>query len=158
MSSSVRSDVYMNLLSAALQKEWEQFVTVAMSIEADAVGQAASAIAFVSKVGKDSIERKLRAVQHAVANGMTKPVLVEMGQEAVVSSYNRAKKVEQVEQQVWLKFKVSGTVRDAFEQERDRIVKILKFTNSEMFIIWLHAQLAASSDDEIRHSAGEAVK
>ncbi len=149
------SDVPMNLLSGTLRKEWEDLVRVATLINADEVGPAASAIAFTSKVGKDSIERKLRAVQHAVSQGLTAPVIIDLGQEATVSAYNRARKVEQVEQQTWLKFKVSGSVRDAFEQERDRIVKILKFTNSEMFIVWLHAQLAASSDDEVRHSAGE---
>jgi len=147
------SDTYLNLLSGSLRKEWENFVRVASEVEADAVGQAASAIAFTSKVGKDSIERKLRAVQYCIAQGMTVPVLVEMGQEAVVASYNRSKKVDQAEQSVWLKYKVSGSLRDAMEEERERICRILKLTNSEMFISWLHAQLATTPDEALVHSA-----
>lgn len=142
-------------LGQLMRLEWEKLVKEASTLASENVVPMAMSLSHVSGVGRASIERKLKAAQWAISEGMAPAVITGMGQEAIVSAYNKATKQEQTEQQVWLKWKVSGSVRDAVEVERDRIMKLLKFTNSEQFVVWLHAQLVGASDDEVRHSAGE---
>lgn len=149
------SEVYLNLLATTLTKEWEQIVKVALETGPEDVKAAATAIAYASKAGVDSIVRKIQAIQYVASQGMTEPVIVELGQEAVVSSFNKSKKQDQLEQQVFLKFKVSGSLRDAMEEERARICKVLRFVSSEQFILWVHAQLSTTTEEELLHAAGE---
>jgi hypothetical protein len=143
-------------LGQTMKLEWAKIVKTVVSLASEDIVPAAMSLSHISGVGRASIERKLKAVQWAISEGMAPAVIMQMGQEAVVSGYNRATKQEQVEQQVWLKWKVSGSLRDQVEVERERIMTLLKFTNSEQFVVWLHAQLASASDEEVLHSGGEA--
>lgn len=142
-------------LAKTMKLEWAQIVKTVASLASENIVPAAMSLSHISGVGRASIERKLRAVQWAISEGMSPAVIESMGQEAVVSAYNKSTKAEQSEAQVWLKWKCSGSLRDSVEVERDRIMKLLKFTNSEQFVVWLHAVLVNASDAEVLHSAGE---
>lgn len=143
-------------LAHTLKIEWAKYVKTVTSLASDNIAPAAMSLAHISGVGRASIERKLRAIQWAISEGMDPNVIVAMGQEAVVSAYNKATKAEQSEAQVWIRWKCSGSLRDGVEVERERIMKLLKFTNSEQFVVWLHSVLVNASDEEVLHSAGEA--
>ena len=142
-------------LGQTMKLEWKKIVTTVTSLASENIVPAAMSLSHISGVGRASIERRLKAAQWAISEGMAPPVVIEMGQEAIVSAYNKATKQEQAEQQVWVRWKVPGSLRDQVETERERIMKLLKFTNSEQFVVWLHAVLVNASDEEVLHSAGE---
>lgn len=148
----------LNNLATTLRAEWLGMVNAAAEIGPDEIPQAATSLAYAAKTGADSVRRKLLAIHYVLSQGLSVPVIVEMGQEAVVASYNRSRREDQLEEKVWLKWKVTGSLRDAMQLEQERISKVLHFVTAEQFFVWLHAQLVNTTDEELRHAAGESLE
>jgi hypothetical protein len=148
--------VLVQRLANDLRCEWADMVGVAVRIlkEKETVEQVAGALAKVSRVGVDSIKRKLVAIQKMSQNGFSEKEIVTMGQEQVLGRFQKEKRQDTYEEEVWLRFKIKGSQREIVMQQIERVKKILGFTTSEEFFDWFHAQLSSTTDEELKHSAG----
>lgn len=151
---------YLNASAEALKTEWGLLVRLALSLpeqDPKAIQDSAIALAFVSRAGTESIKRKLLAIQHARSCGLAPEEIMAQGQEVTVSTFNASKRTEQLDQKVWLQWKVSGALRELVQAEYTRICGILDFNTAEMFFEWLFAQLHDLSPVELKHAAGVPV-
>lgn len=153
---------YLNASSEALKQEWNTLVRLALELSTDheggkAVQEAATALAFQSRAGTESIKRKILAIQHARATGLALEEIQSQGQEVTLSAFQANKRESQLEDQVWLKWKVTGVTRELVVREYERICDVLNFNTAEMFFGWLLAQLIHLTPEELKHSAGEAT-
>ena len=140
-----------------MKSQWQQLVTIAFALSRDRgdVGQVSHTLARASGTSEDSIKRKIIAIQYAQSRGHSEEVVVKMGQTRVLSEYGKSKKQEKYEQMVNLTFKVPGSVRETVLVEFDRVKRILGISTSEQMFDFIVSQLRASTDDELRHAAGD---
>lgn len=142
--------------ATSIRSEWADLVVVSVRIlsEKQTVDQVAVALAKVSKVGIESIKRKIIAIQKMHGEGFSEEEIVSMGQEQVLGHFQKVKRQDKYEDEVWLKFKIKGSQREIVTQQIERVKKVLGFTTSEQFMDWLYAQLSSTTDEELTHSAG----
>lgn len=152
----------LNATVEALKAEWGNLVSLALELPSEpgeitnrAVNEAATALSFASRAGTESIKRKLMAIRYAQSTGLAPEEITAQGQEVTVSTYNASRKAEQLDQKVWLQWKVTGILRELVQQEYTRICRELQFVTSEQFWEWLFAQLHNLTSEELKHSAGE---
>jgi hypothetical protein len=147
--------------AADLRTEWQNLTAVGVRLlpEKQSIDQAASVLSRAGKCGLESIKRKLYAIQYAHTHlSMAEEDIVDAGQESVLSQFQKKTRADTYEKQTWMQFKIAGSLRELFMQEKDRVSKVLKFQTSEIFFEWLYAQLHNTTDDELRQSAGENPK
>jgi len=149
---------YLNGSAEAMKEDWKALVRLAVSLDQDPKGiqEAATLLAFNARTGTESVKRKILAIQYSAGQGNAMEEIVAFGQEATIAAFNKSRRDEQLEQQVWLKWKVSGVIRELAQAEIDRVCNVLTLTTSEMFWQWMIAQLRNTTDPELRHAAGEA--
>jgi hypothetical protein len=153
---------YLNASSEALKTEWDGLVRLALELPTEAEGgggkaiqEAATALAFASRCGTDSIKRKLLAIQHARAAGLAPEEIMAQGQEVTLSGHQASRRAEQIDQKVVLKWNVTGLTRQIIQFEYERICEVLDFNTADLFFTWLHAQLVDLKPEELKHMAGE---
>lgn len=152
---------YLNAGGEAIKAEWNSLVRIALELPTEpgentnkALVEAATALAFVSRAGTESIKRKLLAIQHSRSCGLAPEEIMAQGQEVTVSTFNMSRRTEQLDQKVWLQWKVTGAMRELMQGEYTRICETLHFNTAEMFFEWLFAQLHNLTSEELKHSAG----
>jgi len=146
----------LNHAADSLKSDWQALVTLALQLPNSQCDEAARSLSMRSKVGFDSVRRKLLAIQYASNNlGYTETEISEHGQEATLSRYQKEKRADKYVEQTWLRYKVSGSIRELFQQQVIRVAQVCDLPNAEAVFEWLIAQLRTSTDEELRHSVGE---
>lgn len=144
--------------AATLRREWEDFVGVAYILLPEAVDDAAAAIARASKVGVESIRRRLYGVQKAKSLGYSKEEIIGMGQEKILSMAQEKKREERYTETVTMLFRIPGSQREIVQQQIKRVQRVLKMKTHEEFWDWWLGQMVHTTDAEILHSGGEASR
>jgi hypothetical protein len=138
-----------------LRSEWATFVELATSINEDAVEATAGALSIVSKVGADSIRRKLYAVQKIKRLGFSVEEIIAMGQEKVLGDVQRARRTESYRETVVMKWSIPGSLRELVSIQQKRIMALLQIGDSTGFWDWWVAQMRNASDEDILATKGE---
>ena len=139
-----------------LRADWQVLVALALQLPVGQCDEAARSLSMRSKVGFDSVRRKLLAIQYASTNlGYTEAEISEHGQEATLSRYQKEKRADKYTESVWLRVKCSGSLRELFQRQLIRVAQVCDLPNAEAVLEWITAQIATSTDEELRHSVGE---
>lgn len=138
-----------------IRSEWQHLVDLALSVDKTLIDPVARGLASASKIGPDSIRRKLESIQYAQSLGHPPEDIKAFGQERVLGEYIKSKRVKTYSDSTVMKWSVPGSLRELVQQDVRRIMDVLGLYTSEEFFDWLHAQLVDLTDDQIRQSAGE---
>lgn len=141
-------------LARAVQTEWAAYVIVAEQTSPESVGARAQELSDILHIGKDSIHRRIAAIQFALANKLTPTQIIEWGQEATLSAHIKSRKAENIGKTVRLGYQVSGEVKQMFDEQMARIREMANIPTPEQFWDWLLSHLRDLTDEQIRHSAG----
>jgi hypothetical protein len=142
--------------ATSVRSEWAKLVAVAVRIvnQKETVDQVAAAIAKASGVGMDSVKRKILAIQKMQETGFSAEEIVSMGQFQTLGHFQKGKRQDTYEQDVWMRFKIKGSQREIVTQQIDRVKKVLHLESMEDFWDWFYAQVANTTDEELIASAG----
>jgi glucose-6-phosphate dehydrogenase assembly protein OpcA len=142
--------------ATSLRSEWTDIVAVSVRIlpEKQTVDEVAGALAKATRVGIESIKRKIVAVQKMHSLGFSEAEIVAMGQEQVIGQFQKEKRQDNYQNEVWMKFKVKGSQREIVMQQIERVMTVCGFKTKEEFFDWMYAQLANTTEEELKHSAG----
>jgi hypothetical protein len=158
------SEASLQRLLVAMKAQWDSMVEIAFNLKAkppfdDAVQRAyevtIASLAEASKVGPESIKRKLDAILYLSCLGHSAEEIKEMGQEAAVSRWNKSRKEKTYGQTVTLGWRLPGSQKALLEQQVARVRVLLKLRTTEEWIDWLLSVLMGLTDEQIVSSAGE---
>ena len=147
-------DLALSVLTEATAKEWIAYVQAALHTPPEAVGARALELSAKLHVGKESIHRRLSAIQFALVNKLTPTQIIEAGQEATLSAHIKSRKAENAGKTVRLGYQVSGEVKQMLDEQMVRIREIANLPTPEQFWDWAVSHLRDLTDEQIRHSAG----
>lgn len=161
------SEASLQRLLVAMKAQWDSMVEIAFNLKAkppfdDAVQRAyevtIASLAEASKVGPESIKRKLDAILYLSCLGHSAEEIKEMGQEAAVSRWNKSRKEKTYGQTVTLGWRLPGSQKAVLENEVKRVMDLLGMTTKESYVDWWVAQMRNCTDEQIVSSAGEPKK
>jgi hypothetical protein len=134
--------------ATSVRSEWAKLVAVAVRIvnQKETVDQVAAAM--------DSVKRKILAIQKMQETGFSAEEIVSMGQFQTLGHFQKGKRQDTYEQDVWMRFKIKGSQREIVTQQIDRVKKVLHLESMEDFWDWFYAQVANTTDEELIASAG----
>lgn len=147
-------DLALSVLTEATAKEWIAYVQVALHTPPAAVGARAQELSDKLHIGKDSIHRRLAAIQFALGNKLTISQVIEAGQEATLSAHIRAKKTENAGKTVKIGYQIPGELKQMFDAEMARARRVANLVTPEQYFEWLVSVLHGLSDDDILNLAG----
>ncbi len=136
---------------------WHALVDVAVLLPEERIDGAASELAKHMRQGKDTIKRKINAIQHCRQLGHSVEEIKGYGQEPVLSRYIKKTNSDRYEKTTVLKWNIPGSLREVIRQDVAQISKILGLVTSEQLFDFLHSifvDLIAHPDD-LKHLAGE---
>jgi uncharacterized protein HemY len=148
--------VLVNNATQKARENWDALVSIAVNIvrDKDTVENVSKALANASRIGVDSVRRKILAIQHAQSLGYSEEEIKEFGQREVLGLLEKHKKEERYEELVNLSFRIPGSLRELARQQLTRVTEIVGLNSSEELWEWITAQLTLASDEDLRHSAG----
>ena len=142
-------------LERGLRLEWWAYICIASELPSESVSARAKELSERLDVGKDSIARRINAIQYAQNElHQADSEIFDAGQEATLSAYIKSRKAENASKTVTLGYRVSGDVKQLFDAEMVRIRDIANIPTPEQFFDWLVSHLSDLTAGEIRHSAG----
>lgn len=136
-----------------LRSEWSTLVELTLALPEDHVKAVAGGLSVHTKVGVDSIERKMNSVRHAASLGFSADDIIAAGQEKTVSTYLKSRRQEKYSDVVRMQFEVPGFLRELISQDLARIKKTLGIATSEDLFDFLHSVFENWTDEEIRQLA-----
>ena len=141
-------------LRTAVYEEWKWYVLVAGSLGEDQVSSYCEGLAAKLLIGKDSVYRRIAAIRYAHAQGKSSADVITQGQEKTLSDWMLSKKKEKTEKDVTIGYKIPGTLKAKFDEDMERIKKLLNIVTSADYFEFLHSLLSSLSDADIQHAAG----
>lgn len=133
---------------------WTELVNIAIALKPKQLEKAAVRLAKLAGESAKTMRQKINAIRLASVENSAADIKAA-GQAKTIATYVKAKNGARTDKQVLLGWKVAPELRDAAHEQALRVATLLKFTTSNEFWQWLNAQLENTSDEEIRHSAGE---
>jgi hypothetical protein len=143
-------------LIGQMRSEWSMLVSVTCALLPEDVDAVVPGLAAAVKIGPESIKRKMDAILYAKSLGHSVEDISEMGQERVVSDWNKSRRVANYQETVVMKWSVPGSQRELVQEQERRVKRILGIQTSEQFFDWWLAQMTNATDEEIKDSAGAA--
>lgn len=147
--------ILVNQVASDLRTEWANMTAIAIRLieERKSLEETAAALAGAGKCGYESVRRKLSAIQYAYSNlSMTEQDIVDAGQEAILSQFQKQTRAKNYSENVWMKWKLPGSLREVVSIEIKRVCEVKQFNSSEMFWEWFAGQLHNVTDEELRQS------
>ncbi len=141
-------------LRAAALDEWKFYVRIAAQVGDEGVSSYCEHLSSMLLIGKDSVYRRIMAIRYAHAKGLEWGAIVSQGQEVTLSDWMLSKKKEKTEKDVTIGYKIPGTLKAKFDEDMERIKKLLNIVTSADYFEFLHSLLSSLSDADIQHAAG----
>jgi hypothetical protein len=154
VTQSVNLAICISRFVVGSQAQWQDLVDIACSISAERIDKAAGVLAARARTGKETVLRKMHAIQFLQAKGLEADAIKAIGQAKALSDFTKAKKAERTEDLVMMKFYVSPDFKDRFTTQLWHVGKVLKRKTSEEVLDFC-LSLMTVPDEEIRHLAGE---
>ncbi len=154
-----RTEMLLARLCVSMKSEWADLVAL-VSFAGDKEQLTACAEFLAKDTGErsDSILRKIESVRYFIGLGITTEQITTWGQSKTLSSYFKARRSENYEKPVQLRFTVPGSLRELVMQDVDRIRSVLKLVDSEGLWDFLHSLIVNLTDEDLLHLAGELTK
>jgi hypothetical protein len=130
-------------------------VEIACSISAKRLDNAAKVLAGSTNGSKDTLKRKMEAIQYAQSRGIETDAIKAIGSSKILSDYIKAKKGERIEELTALTYRMAPDLKDKVQKQFVRIAKTLKLTTSDQLFEFLHSVIVDWTEEEILHAAGE---
>jgi hypothetical protein len=141
-------------LRAAALDEWKFYVRIAAQLGDDQVSGYCETLAARLLIGKDSVYRRIAAIRYAHAQGQEWGAIIAQGQEKTLSEWMLSKKKEKTEKDVTIGYRIPNTLKAKFDEDMERIKKLLNIVTSADYFEFLHSLLSSLSDADIQHAAG----
>jgi hypothetical protein len=138
-----------------MRANWATLVELAMRTSKCEAESIAGALSVHTKVGADSIRRKLEAIRYANGKGLTADQIVAQGQEATLGAMVKHRNTEKAKDLVWMRFQVSAAQRELVLEQKERVILLLGLADTQSFFDWLHSLLSEFTDEQIRFMAEE---
>lgn len=136
------------------QSSWSELVDIALALKPKQLNRGAERLSKLAGINPKTTMQKFNAIRLA-AQENTAADIKAAGQAKTLGTYVKAKNGARTDKQVVLSWKVAPELRKSAHEQMLRVGKILNFTTSNEYIAWWNAQLETTTDEEIRHSAGE---
>ena len=144
------------MAASLMRYEWASLVELTSTLADEDVKANAGALSVVTKVGAASIERKMNAIRHALAEGLSVEEIIGRGQEKTLGEFVKVRRVANYQETVTTGWRLPGLLKELLEIDMKRIKDVLGIVTTIEWFEWLHSFLSSLSEEEILHSAGEA--
>jgi hypothetical protein len=141
-------------LRVAALDQWRFYIRIGQQLADDQVSAYSETLAARLMIGKDSVYRRIAAIRYAHAQGKSPADILAQGQEKTLSEWMLSKKKEKTEKDVTIGYKIPGTLKAKFDEDMERIKKLLNIVTSADYFEFLHSLLSSLSDADIQHAAG----
>lgn len=149
------SDPNLALMVTVLRNEWEQLVRCALKTPSEKITDVATVLSQNAGVGLDSMKRKINAIQAQVALGYTEDEIVSMGQENVLGAHIKQRKQANYENQVTMKWLVSGSQRELVQQMQRRMMNVLKLDTPIQWWDFMLSYFGNHTDEQLAATIAE---
>jgi hypothetical protein len=133
---------------------WGAIVSIAYHCKPDQIDREAELLARATSTTKATLRRKFAAIHHKREQGWTEEAIAKEGQGPTLSSLAASRKLQKVEADTILRYRVPASLGEAWEELVGRLAKVANLKTSEDLIEFLHSVFVGLSDLQIQNLAG----
>ncbi len=156
-----QAEILLSRLVVELRSPWHTLVLLTqeyVNADSKSILELTKLLAEQTQTSQDSLNRKIAAIKYFFGLGHTTEEIASWGQSKTLSDFIHARRAEDYEKVVQMRFSLPGSLRELFLQDLDRVKKVLGIESSEQLFEYLHSLLHGISDEEHKHLAGELKK
>jgi hypothetical protein len=154
MNEPTQLDILATRLVDRTQRAWADLVDISLALPEERIDSAAETLAKNMGTRKDTVKRKMQAIQYAAALAHSPADIKKAGQEVTLGRYVKKSNADRYEQPTVMKWNLPGSLREVIRKDMARIAKVLGFVTSEQLWDFIHSILVDLTADDLKHLAG----
>jgi len=142
-----------NEFVAASRQQWETLVRLCFEHRFNRE-KLAKSLARLSDGNKETLRRKIKAIDAAGRAGLETQDIIDRGQKAIMGEFLRHKNGPQ-EPETMIRHRVASSLAHAYQEDIERIGRVCKLRTTNELFEFFHAHWSTMTDEELIHETGE---